>query len=142
MLTKVMFQYKDKRPHSNTKTTSYKVLASAASATKQSSRVELPYIDREGGRETDRPQKKRKKQNRRTIIRHAHIRHSKTRHNMQCEFCKFYKVKAKGQWKCLAVNLFTMYMASQSTLGPRSICLPSYLPTERPLQQNCQQICL
>ena len=54
MLTKVMFQYKDKRPHTNTKTTSYKVLASATSTTKQSSRVELPYIDREGGREGDR----------------------------------------------------------------------------------------
>ena len=26
MLTKVMFQYKDKRPHSNTKTTSYQKL--------------------------------------------------------------------------------------------------------------------
>ena len=61
MLTKVMFQYKDKRPHSNTKTTFYKVLASAASTTKQSTRVELPYIDREGGRETYRPQKKKKK---------------------------------------------------------------------------------
>ena len=99
MLTKVMFQYKDKRPHSNTKTTFYKVLASAASTTKQSTRVELPYIDREGGRETYRPQKKknRKKQNRRTIIRHARIPHSKTRHNMQCKFCKFYKVKAKGE---------------------------------------------
>ena len=62
MLTKVMFQYKDKRPHTNTKTTSYKVLASATSTTKQSSRVELPYIDRQRGRERDRQTTKKKKQ--------------------------------------------------------------------------------
>ena len=46
------------------------------------------------------------------------------------------KVKAKGQWKCLAVNLFTMYMASQSTLSPRSICLPSHLPTDLSLKTH------
>ena len=43
MLTKVMFQYKDKRPHSDTKTPSYQALASAASTAKQSSRVFLSY---------------------------------------------------------------------------------------------------